>query len=122
MYINPINSTSFQHKWNVKTAWKKGKLPSVKYGFYGDELTTRNCTVEHLLPVSKGGKTKDYNLVLASAANNQARSNFDINEFAAKETANQYLNQFKGIRLKDFNGDSYIQKIKITLRQLGFQL
>ena len=117
--LSPIN---FQHKWDVKTMWKKGQLPTVKYGFYGDELTIRNCTVEHLLPISKGGKTKMPNLVLASAANNQARSNFDITEFADPETAKQYLKQFEGIKKKNFNGNTYIRLIKETLKKLGLNL
>ena len=113
---------SFTHKWEVKTMWKKGKLPQIKYGFYGDELTIKNCTVEHLLPISKGGKTKTNNLVLASAANNQARSNIDLRKVIDIPTAKQYLRQFQGIKMKTFNGDSYIQMIKNTLKRLGIDL
>ena len=113
---------SFTHKWEVKTMWKKGKLPQIKYGFYGDELTIKNCTVEHLLPISKGGKTKTNNLVLASAANNQARSNIDLRKVIDIPAAKQYLRQFQGIKMKTFNGDSYIQMIKNTLKRLGIDL
>ena len=113
---------SFTHKWEVKTLWKKGKLPQIKYGFYGDELTIKNCTVEHLLPISKGGKTKTNNLVLASAANNQARSNIDLRKVIDIPAAKQYLRQFQGIKMKTFNGDSYIQMIKNTLKRLGIDL
>ena len=120
--IGPSNQISFTHKWDVKTMWKKGRLPQVKYGFYGDELTIRNCTVEHLLPLSKGGETKSFNLVLASAANNQARSNFDIRDFIDIEAAKQYLRQFQGIKKRTFNGDSYIKQIKDTLKSLGVDL
>lgn len=120
--FTPSNQISFTHKWDVKTMWKKGRLPQIKYGFYGDELTVKNCTVEHLLPLSKGGKTKSYNLVLASAANNQARSNFDIRDFADPETIKQYLRQFQGIKKRTFNGDSYIKQIKDTLKNLGIDL
>ena len=113
---------SFTHKWDVKSMWKKGRLPQVKYGFYGDELTIKNCTVEHLLPISKGGETKTYNLVLASAANNQARSNTDIRQVIDIDAAKQYLNQFKGIHKRTFNGDHYIKLIKETLKRLGVDL
>lgn len=124
--IQPISANnsqvSFTHKWDVKTMWKKGRLPQVKYGFYGDELTIKNCTVEHLLPISKGGKTKSYNLVLASAANNQARSNTDLREVIDIPAAKQYLRQFQGIRRRTFNGDAYIKMIKDTLKTLGINL
>lgn len=123
--IEPVgqpNQISFTHKWDVKSMWKKGRLPQIKYGFYGDELTVKNCTVEHLLPLSKGGKTKSYNLVLASAANNQARSNTDLREVIDINAAKQYLKQFQGIRKRTFNGDAYIHQIKETLKQLGIDL
>ena len=119
---NPTNRISFTHKWDVKTLWKKGRLPQIKYGFYGDELTIKNCTVEHLLPLSKGGQTKTYNLVLASAANNQARSNTDLREVIDIDAAQQYLRQFQGIKKRNFNGDSYIHMIKETLKTLGIDL
>ena len=57
---------SFGYSSPLKTIWKKGGLPTVKKGFYGDTLTKKNVSLEHLKARSKGGKTSLENLVLAS--------------------------------------------------------
>lgn len=117
--VNPI---TFGYNSPLKKLWRKGKMPSVTKGFYGDTLTQSNLSLEHLKPHSKGGKTCLSNLVLASKEKNQARSNFPIKEFFDKEKAIEYLNQFINIKLKDFNGNSYIKGIVKTLRDLGIDI
>ena len=74
---------------------------------------------EHLKPHSKGGKTALSNLVLASKQKNQARGNADIRNFANKETIIKYLSQFIDIKIKDFDGNKYINGIIKTLTNLG---
>ena len=86
----------------------------VKYGFYGDILTQKNVSLEHLKPHSKGGKTELNNLVLASKQKNQARGNADIRNFANKETIAKYLSQFIDVKTKDFDGNKYINGIIIN--------
>lgn len=116
---NPI---SFGHKWLVKTLWRKGKLPSVTKGFYGDQLTQKNVTVEHLRPLSKGGRTERCNLVLASDIKNNNRGNNDIRTIANLDTVRQYLAQFIGVKLPEFNGYKYIEEVTRTLKKLGIDL
>lgn len=70
------------------------------------------------MPHSKGGKTKLDNLVLASKANNQARGNADIKDYLTVENVTRYLEQFKGIKRKDFDGQSYITGVITTLKGL----
>ena len=120
MKIQPIppNSPTFGYSHQLKTLYIQGKLP-VKYGFYGDKLTQKNVSLEHLKPHSKGGETVLSNLVLASKQKNQARGNADIRNFANKETIIKYLNQFIDIKIKDFDGNKYINGIIKTLTNLG---
>ena len=120
MQIQPIqpNSQIFGYSHPLKTLYRKGKLP-VKYGFYGDRLTQKNVSLEHLKPFSKGGKTELNNLVLASKQKNQARGNADIRYFANKETIIKYLSQFIDVKIKGFNGNKYINDIIKTLTKLG---
>ena len=80
---------------DLKRLWDQGKLPEVKYGFYGDELKLSNVTREHLEPASLGGTKRFGNIVLASKAKNNARGNKDITLFANPETVKQYFEQFK---------------------------
>ena len=120
MLIQPIppNSQTFGYSHPLKTLYIKGKLP-VKYGFYGDRLTQKNVSLEHLKPHSKGGKTELNNLVLASKQKNQARGNADIRNFANKETIIKYLSQFIDVKINDFDGNKYINGIIKTLTNLG---
>ena len=118
MRTQPIQQPTFQYNSPLKTLYRKGELP-VKYGFYGDILTQKNVSLEHLKPYSKGGKTELSNLVLASKQKNQARGNSDIRNFANKETIIKYLSQFIDIKIKGFDGNKYINGIIKTLTNLG---
>lgn len=111
----PPYNPNFQYSSPLKTLWRKGKLPSVKYGFYGDVLTQRNISLEHLQAHSKGGKTNLTNLVLASKAKNNARGNESIKDYLTVENVVRYLKQFKDIRIKDFDGNKYIAGVLATL-------
>ena len=118
MRTQPIQQPTFQYNSPLKTLYRKGELP-VKYGFYGDILTQKNVSLEHLKPYSKGGKTELSNLVLASKQKNQARGNSDIRNFANKETIIKYLSHFIDIKIKGFDGNKYINGIIKTLTNLG---
>ena len=110
----PPYNPNFQYSSPLKTLWRKGKLP-VKYGFYGDILTQKNVSLEHLKAHSKGGKTNLANLVLASKAKNNARGNASIKDYLTVENVVRYLAQFKDIKLQGFDGNKYIAGIVATL-------
>ena len=111
-------SPTFQYNSPLKTLYRKGELP-VRYGSYGDILTQKTVSLEHLKPYSKGGKTALSNLVLASKQKNQARGNSDIRNFANKETIIKYLSQFIDVKIEGFDGNRYINGIIKTLTNLG---
>ena len=110
----PPYNPNFEYSSPLKTLWGKGKLP-VKYGFYGDVLTQKNVSLEHLKAHSKGGKTNLANLVLASKAKNNARGNDAIDNYIDVKTVMRYLAQFKDIKLQGFDGNKYIAGIVATL-------
>ena len=111
----PPYSPNFEYSSPLKTLWRKGKLPSVKYGFYGDRLTQKTISLEHLQAHSKGGKTNLANLVLASKAKNNARGNDAIDDYIDVKNVIRYLAQFKDIRINGFDGNKYIAGIVATL-------
>lgn len=76
------------------------------------------ATLEHLEPHSKGGKTTESNLVLATKRMNQARGNKPLIEFYNPEAAERYYSYFKGVVINKFNGDRYIKLIKKTVERL----
>lgn len=102
----------------LKTLYKKGKFPAVKKGFYGDILTIDNCSLEHLLCKDQGGTTDLSNLVLASKRLNNKRGNRPLKDFINLKAAAEYLDQFRGVKRKGFDGDKYIKSILKTLSEL----
>lgn len=122
MLIQFNDGTSFGYSHPLKTLFKKGKLPTVEYGFYGDKLTKKNVTLEHILPRSKGGRSILENYALASREKNQARGNRDIKDYIDIETVRNYLKQFIGVHLPGFNGNKYVRQVKNTLRKLDVEV
>lgn len=119
---NTTDKITFGYHSILKTQWLKGNLKTVKYGFYGDRLTKKNVSLEHLKPKSKGGKSELDNFVLASKHKNQIRGNQDIRPFIDKETVFRYLLQFVGVKADNFLGDNYIKAVINTLKKLGVNL
>lgn len=64
------------------------------------------------------GKTELDNLVLASKNNNSTRGNRDIKDFINPKNFKRYVEQFIGIKYKDFNGNKYILGILKTINEL----
>lgn len=106
------------YKSQLKTLWKRGKLKTVVHGLYGDVLTKSNISLEHLKPHSKGGKTVLSNLALASKEKNNFRSSRPLKDFLTKEMIDNYLNQFKNIHTRGFNGNKYIEMLRKTFKEL----
>ena len=117
---------SFGYKTVLSNLYKKGKLPTVKYGLYGNRLDIKNCSNEHLLPASLGGTTDLSNIALADRFINTLRGNRDIRLFLTPEMAKAYLSQFVDVVVKysggKFIGNKYIQGVIETLRKLGVEL
>jgi 5-methylcytosine-specific restriction endonuclease McrA len=110
-----IYRPSFGYSHPLKTAWKKGQIPQVKYGFYGEKLTKKNVSLEHLKPISKGGKTEWSNLVLADNKINNARGDKPLEDYLNLKAMGKYLEQFKNIKIKGFDGNRYIAMILETV-------
>ena len=125
MIITPVISSpatvdyppnpNFGYSHQLKTLWKKGQLSQVKTGFYGETLTKRNLSLEHLKPISQGGKSEWKNLVLASNKINNARGDKPLAEFLDLKAMAKYLEQFKNIKVKGFDGNKYIAMILETV-------
>lgn len=110
-----LTGVSFGYSNIIKTLYKRNKLPSVRFGFYGDELTKRTVTLEHLKPKCKGGRTELCNLVLASANKNQERGTRPLKEVLNWENVGKYLEQFRNVHVDKFNGNMYIEMILRTI-------
>lgn len=117
MIVTPIGGPTFGYSHPLKTMFKKGELPISK-GFYGDTLTLRTVSLEHLKPVSKGGRTEFSNLVLASKNLNSQRGNQPLSKYFNPKAFLEYAEAFKKIKTKDFDGKKYIEAISKTIQEL----
>ena len=122
MEIN--NNIAFgSHRSILKTLWKKGLLPTVKRGFYGDILTRENVTLEHLSTFSRTHSSRFDNLVLASAAKNHTRGSEPLWKIIDIEHAKNYLKQFVDVHVSElFDGNKYISMITRKLKNLGIDI
>ena len=108
----------------LKQCYKKGLLPTVKLGLYGGKLTKKNVSLEHLIPVSGGGKTDLSNFALTTKEANNLRGNAPLKDFLRPDVAIRYLLQFKGVRIRNFNGQNfdgnrYIAQLLDLFNELG---
>ena len=112
MKVQPTtNSPNFQYRHPLKTAYKKGLMPEVKYGLYGELLTKDTVSLEHITPKSQGGGLTFDNLALASKLENNKRGTIPINQLVTKQMWVKYLKQFINVKNHLVNGISYIKGI-----------
>lgn len=117
MIIFLAGGPTFGYSHPLKTMFKKGQLDIPK-GFYGDKLTAKNVSLEHLKPVSKGGKTEFSNLVLASKQANGLRGNQPLSKYFNPKAFLEYAQAFVKIKTKTFDGKKYIEAIAQTIQDL----
>lgn len=117
MQIQPTSNISFQYSHPLKTLFKKGKIP-LKYDFYGEPLTKKNVTIEHIRCVCNGGKTQLQNIVLSSANANQIRGNRPLSEVINYKAMGEYFEVFKDKVFGDINGNEYIQSCMKTIQKV----
>ena len=120
--ITPVNAfqlsfKGYQHP--LKTLFKKGLMPSVTHGLYGEAINSVNVSLEHLKPHSKGGQTTLFNLALAERHKNSARGSYPLAYFLSWEMLENYLSQFN-FRIQGlFDGFKYQKGIRDTCIELG---
>lgn len=107
----PRPQPTFGYSHPLKTAFKKGLLPTVKKGIYGIEINNKNVSLEHGDAFSKGGKTELSNLFLADKYMNSKRGNKPIELFITNKMLKEYLKQFADIVNKYIDGNEYARSI-----------
>lgn len=114
MKINPLCPIIFK-KNVLKSEWLKGNLPTVQKGIYGGVLSKDNISLEHINCKCFGGKTKTFNLALATQELNNLRGNKPLKLFLDGENFIAYLKQFESVDLPNFNGMKYIEELIKTV-------
>ena len=122
MKINPFQPVVFGYHNVLKTQWLKGNLPTVKKGIYGGILTPQTISLEHIQCRCYNGKTQLSNLALATKQLNELRGNKPLRFFLDKDRFIEYIEQFEGVQLPNFNGKEYIKgliKTVIDVLEMG---
>ena len=113
MKVHPIfkYNPSFGYSHKLKTDFKNGKLPTVKYDLAGFKLTPKNVTLDHVHPKSLGGENKLFNYVLNTDWFNRIRGNQPMKDFITKEMFYKWAKQFENIRVCGVDGMVYVTKV-----------
>ena len=111
MVIGGVNNINFGYSHPLKTAFKKGLMPEVKYGIYKKRITKANVSLEHATPASQGGRTNLANLFLADKQANNRRGVKPFLQVVSKQMIIDYLRQFKNVKNKLVDGMLYIRVI-----------
>lgn len=94
-------------------------MPSVKRGLYGEPITPKTVSLEHLKPHSWGGRTELANLALADKTANSSRGSKPLKDVLTWKQVELYCEQFN-FRIKGiFDGYKYQEMIKNTCEKLG---
>jgi len=108
---------TFTYSNELKTLFRKGKLPTVKFDAAGNKLNKKNVSLDHIIPASKGGKSVTENFMLADRDFNNARGSDSIFSWVTTEGIIKYLAQFVDVRVGKFIGNSYIAQVLKTLER-----
>lgn len=126
MQVKRVDTTkpqiTFTYSNILKTLYKRGKLPSVKYDVSGRKLTKKNATLDHIKPKSQGGKSVLSNYMLATNEFNSLRGAKPITDFLTVEGLSRYINQFIGVVVDGFNGNEYVKMILKTIDEVRVEI
>lgn len=108
------NITFTGYKFKLKKLYREGKLPKDLVDMGGNRLTQENLSGDHAIPRSKGGKTTDDNMILATKQFNALRGNRPLSEVTTKENLIKWVNQY--INLKPIDGFDFVKYVSNILK------
>lgn len=100
------------YNFKLKKMYRQGKLPKDLVDMGGNRITQENLSGDHAIPKSKGGKTTDENMMLATKQFNSLRGNRPLREVTTKENLIKWVNQYLALgQIDGFDFIKYVQKI-----------
>jgi hypothetical protein len=115
--LKAYNCVSFEgYNCELKKLYKKG-LVKIEWSFYGGKLNPKKFSVEHVIPKSKGGMSNQKNYVFCNRDQNSYRGNDPLQYYIDWDAAAKYLEQFRDIKVNDFDGNKYINDILESIRK-----
>ncbi len=105
----PNPNFGYSHK--LKTDFKKGLLPTVKFDVAGIELNNKNVTLDHVVPKSLGGESNLFNYMLSSDWFNAFRGVVPLAKLITKEMFDKWAKQYEDIMVCGVKGVEYTKEI-----------
>jgi hypothetical protein len=100
------------YNFKLKKMYRQGKLPKDLVDIGGNRITQENLSGDHAIPKSKGGKTTDENMMLATKQFNSLRGNRPLREVTNMENLIKWVNQYLKLdNIDGFDFKKYVQKI-----------
>ena len=89
------NTISFDgYNFKLKQLYRQSKLPKDLIDIGGNRITQKNLSGDHAIPRSKGGKTTDSNMMLATKQFNSLRGNRPLREVTTVKNLAAWVNQY----------------------------
>lgn len=105
------------YNFKLKKLFRQGKLPKDLVDLGGNKITQRNLSGDHGLARSKGGKTTDDNMILATKYFNSLRGNRPLKEVVTMENLIRWVNQY--IKLKPIDGFDFVKYVQDILNVIA---
>ena len=103
MLIKKTDNITFTgYNFKLKKLYREGKLPNDLVDMGGNRLTQKNLSGDHGIPRSKGGKTNDENMILATKQFNNLRGNRPLKEVVTVDNLIKWVNQY--VQLEPIDG------------------
>ena len=118
MLVRQTDSITFTgYNFKLKKMYRQGKLPKDLVDLGGNKITQENLSGDHAIPRCKGGKTTDYNMILATKQFNSLRGARPLKEVTTKENLIKWADQYLG--LEPIDGFDFIEYVRHILRIVG---
>lgn len=102
------------YNFKLKKLYREGKLPKDLVDMGGNRITQKNLSGDHGVPRSKGGKTIDSNMILATKQFNSLRGNRPLREVVTIDNLIKWVNQY--IKLKPIEGFDFVRYVEGILK------
>ena len=110
-----LNNVSFGgYNFKLKQLYRQGKLPKDLIDIGGNRITQKNLSGDHAIPKSKGGKTIDSNMMLATKQFNSLRGNRPLREVTTVDNLTRWIKQY--LELKPIDGFDFKQYVLDILK------
>ena len=115
MLITKTDGVTFTgYNFKLKKLYRQGKLPKDLVDLGGNKITQKNLSGDHGIPRSKGGKTTDSNMMLATKQFNNMRGNRPLHEVTTVKNLAKWVEQY--INLEPIDGFDFRKYVTNILK------